>query len=220
MRHMNDRPMRNLGLSRRELFETIERDALVALPADDWEFAEWRRARVNLDYGETAGPLTLDPNPERRGEGCRRNARDRRGAGAASGAGANRRGHGRSDAAAGSLWQRADRGARLRRAGNDGSLRASPPVGVQRTGRARAPGDQLRTIGRELLARRSGVDARAHSADCLADMASCADLPEAGAAHRVEGLPTPRPRKKPSGPPSRSQRGKPRAASNCSPRFL
>ena len=50
MRRMNERPMRNLGLSRRELFETIERDALIALPADDWEFAEWRRARVNLDY--------------------------------------------------------------------------------------------------------------------------------------------------------------------------
>ena len=42
--------MRNLGLSRRELFETIERAALTALPTDDWEFAEWRRARVNLDY--------------------------------------------------------------------------------------------------------------------------------------------------------------------------
>ena len=41
---MNERPMRNLGPSRRELFETIERDALIALPADDWEFAEWRRA--------------------------------------------------------------------------------------------------------------------------------------------------------------------------------
>ena len=50
MNRMNDRPMRNLGLSRRELFEKIERDALIALPADDWEFAEWRRARVNLDY--------------------------------------------------------------------------------------------------------------------------------------------------------------------------
>ena len=50
MQRMNERPMRNLGLSRRELFETIERDALIALPADDWEFAEWRRARVNLDY--------------------------------------------------------------------------------------------------------------------------------------------------------------------------
>jgi hypothetical protein len=50
MQRMNERPMRNFGLSRRELFETIERDALIALPADDWEFAEWRRARVNLDY--------------------------------------------------------------------------------------------------------------------------------------------------------------------------
>jgi hypothetical protein len=50
MQRMNERPMRNFGLSRRELFEKIERDALNALPADDWEFAEWRRARVNLDY--------------------------------------------------------------------------------------------------------------------------------------------------------------------------
>ena len=50
MQRMNERPMRNFGLSRRELFEKIERDALIALPVDDWEFAEWRRARVNLDY--------------------------------------------------------------------------------------------------------------------------------------------------------------------------
>ena len=47
---MNDRPMRKLGVSRRELFEKIERDALNKLPDADWEFAEWRRARVNLDY--------------------------------------------------------------------------------------------------------------------------------------------------------------------------
>ena len=50
MQRMNERPMRRLGLSRRELFEKIERDALTPLPAEDWEFAEWRRARVNLDY--------------------------------------------------------------------------------------------------------------------------------------------------------------------------
>ena len=37
-RRMNDRALRNLGLSRRELSETIECDALIALPADDWEF--------------------------------------------------------------------------------------------------------------------------------------------------------------------------------------
>jgi transposase len=50
MQRMNERPMRHLGLSRRELFEKIERAALGALPAEDWEFAEWWRARVNLDY--------------------------------------------------------------------------------------------------------------------------------------------------------------------------
>ena len=34
MQRMNDRPMRTLGLSRRELFEKIEREALIALPAN------------------------------------------------------------------------------------------------------------------------------------------------------------------------------------------
>ena len=50
MQRMNERTMRHLGLSRRELFEKIERAALNGLPAEDWEFAEWWRARVNLDY--------------------------------------------------------------------------------------------------------------------------------------------------------------------------
>jgi transposase len=50
MQRMNAAPMRKLGVSRRELFEKIERAALSPLPADDWEFAEWGRARVNLDY--------------------------------------------------------------------------------------------------------------------------------------------------------------------------
>ena len=40
--------MRNIGLSRRELFETIERDDLIALPADDWEFAEWRKSWTSM----------------------------------------------------------------------------------------------------------------------------------------------------------------------------
>lgn len=48
--HLNDRPMRKLGISRRDLFERIERDALAPLPDTDWEYAEWRRVRVNLDY--------------------------------------------------------------------------------------------------------------------------------------------------------------------------
>ena len=51
MQRMNDRQMRKLGVSRRELFEKIERTARCRrLPADDWEFAERGRARVNLDY--------------------------------------------------------------------------------------------------------------------------------------------------------------------------
>ena len=46
------------------------------------------------------------------------------------------------------------RGARLWRAGNDGSLRQSPRVGVWRQGRARTAGGRLRPMGRQLRARR------------------------------------------------------------------
>ena len=52
---MNGRQMRRLGVSRRELFETIERPALRPLPQTDWEFAEWRLARVGLNYHVEAG---------------------------------------------------------------------------------------------------------------------------------------------------------------------
>jgi transposase len=47
---MNSREMRRLGLSRRQLFETIERPVMRALPEDDYEYAEWRLARVGIDY--------------------------------------------------------------------------------------------------------------------------------------------------------------------------
>ena len=50
IQRMNERPMRKLGISRRELFEKVERDALSPLPAADWEFAEWLHTRVSLDY--------------------------------------------------------------------------------------------------------------------------------------------------------------------------
>lgn len=50
MERMNGQTMRKLGVSRRELFEKIERQVLSPLPEADWEFAEWKRARVNLDY--------------------------------------------------------------------------------------------------------------------------------------------------------------------------
>jgi transposase len=47
---MNAHVMRRLGVSRRDLFDSIERSALRALPAQDYEYAEWRLARVGLDY--------------------------------------------------------------------------------------------------------------------------------------------------------------------------
>ena len=50
LERMNTRPMRRLGVSRRELFETIEQPALRPLPETEWEYAEWRLARVGLDY--------------------------------------------------------------------------------------------------------------------------------------------------------------------------
>jgi len=47
---MNGREMRRLGTSRRELFEAVERPAMQVLPPEDHEYAEWRLARVGLDY--------------------------------------------------------------------------------------------------------------------------------------------------------------------------
>ena len=66
-----------------------------------------------------------------------------------------------TDAIARRLRQRALGGARLRRAGNDGSLRQSPRVGVWRQGCAGAVGGRLRPMGRQLHARRVAIDAGA-----------------------------------------------------------
>jgi len=47
---LNERPMRGWGASRRALFEQIDRPALLPLPSGSYEYAEWKRCRVNLDY--------------------------------------------------------------------------------------------------------------------------------------------------------------------------
>ena len=47
---LNDRPMRGWGISRRALFEELDRPALVPLPPFPYQYAEWKRCRVNLDY--------------------------------------------------------------------------------------------------------------------------------------------------------------------------
>ena len=50
LERINNHVMRRLGVSRRNLFETVERAALAGLPAEHYEFAEWRLARVSTDY--------------------------------------------------------------------------------------------------------------------------------------------------------------------------
>jgi transposase len=47
---LNKRPLRGWGRSRRDLFEELDRPALNPLPAVPYEYAEWKRCRVNIDY--------------------------------------------------------------------------------------------------------------------------------------------------------------------------
>ena len=47
---LNDRPMKHLGASRRELFERLDRPALKPLPPNRYEMAEWKTCTVNIDY--------------------------------------------------------------------------------------------------------------------------------------------------------------------------
>lgn len=51
LEELNARPMKKLGgVSRVELFERVERGALMPLPAERFEVSEWRWATVNVDY--------------------------------------------------------------------------------------------------------------------------------------------------------------------------
>jgi transposase len=47
---LNARPMRRLGVSRRDLFIELDRPALKELPAEPYQYAEWRPRRVGRDY--------------------------------------------------------------------------------------------------------------------------------------------------------------------------
>jgi transposase len=47
---LNARPFKKLPGSRQSLFATLDRPALQPLPAQPYEYAEWKRARVNIDY--------------------------------------------------------------------------------------------------------------------------------------------------------------------------
>jgi transposase len=50
LERMNMRLMRRLGMSRRDLFESVDKPVLKPLPEAEWDYAEWRLARVGLDY--------------------------------------------------------------------------------------------------------------------------------------------------------------------------
>ena len=50
LEELNNRPMRHLGQSRRELFQSLDQPALKPLPAIPYEFAVWKKARVHIDY--------------------------------------------------------------------------------------------------------------------------------------------------------------------------
>ena len=47
---VNTRPFQKLAGSRRSVFEATERAALRPLPATRYELADWRTAKVNIDY--------------------------------------------------------------------------------------------------------------------------------------------------------------------------
>ena len=47
---LNDRPLQGVGRSRRELFTEVDRPTLRPLPAQRFEWREWRPATVNIDY--------------------------------------------------------------------------------------------------------------------------------------------------------------------------
>ena len=47
---LNDRPMQKLGISRRALYEQLDRPALRPLPATRYVLAQWKLCRVNIDY--------------------------------------------------------------------------------------------------------------------------------------------------------------------------
>jgi transposase len=47
---LNARVMKRYGVSRRALFERVDKPALKALPQEPFSYAEWRTARLNIDY--------------------------------------------------------------------------------------------------------------------------------------------------------------------------
>ena len=66
---LNNRVMRHLGMSRRQLFEQVDQPALRPLPDTPYVYAEWKRCRVGIDYHiEVEKHLYSVPHPVLRQE--------------------------------------------------------------------------------------------------------------------------------------------------------
>ncbi len=50
LQDLNNRPLQLIKASRRELYETLDKPALKALPSSPYEYAQWSTAGVNIDY--------------------------------------------------------------------------------------------------------------------------------------------------------------------------
>ena len=47
---LNERPFKKLPGSRKSFFQTLERPTLKPLPSEAYQYAEWKKVRVNIDY--------------------------------------------------------------------------------------------------------------------------------------------------------------------------
>jgi transposase len=50
LERLNNRRFNKLDTTRRKLYETVDKPALKPLPAQRYEFAEWKKQKVNIDY--------------------------------------------------------------------------------------------------------------------------------------------------------------------------
>ena len=50
LEELNGRPLKGVGRSRQDLHDSVDRPALHPLPKDHYEIADWKNAKVNLDY--------------------------------------------------------------------------------------------------------------------------------------------------------------------------
>jgi transposase len=50
LERLNERPFQKLEGNRRQLFERVDRPALLPLPSVPYTYAEWKKARVHIDY--------------------------------------------------------------------------------------------------------------------------------------------------------------------------